>query len=431
MPAQHENHAQGRGSPAALRSPAGSLTTTGAHACADRKRQRRSLQNALVSALDRALPDRARSKAFKGAGPRSAGIRGRSIFNVLTDCIGWIKQMHLQAACALAATHGTHGRLVEMGRHVYVTPGAVLPYVGGQAPRVATDPGLNMGAAMSTLECLQRRGDHAPTPLPERNSDAPAVAQQQVVPGSRAAIVHSTFESEGGGKSSGVDTLGQSPAQEAPEGGTEVWSRSLSPCGTSWQWRRIWQDPRATSMPQPRFMPPDVLDDSCGAPSAELGGQIDQKPKISAAGAGDANARVDPQILAHFQALHGAHLLYALRDSLGAQCAAALQQPSIQGVSSMPGSSLPLDGHLQGIVTSNAAATWSPVVSTIMHPHASAFRPGSRLSAHNALLHQNLLGISSSASMSMSMVRDSAELGALLTVPPHPHAVLQATQTQT
>jgi len=77
-------------------------TSPGIAATAVRKKQRRGVQNLLIASLDQALPDIARSKAFKGAGPRSAGIRGRSIFNVLTDVIGHIKETHLQAASILA-----------------------------------------------------------------------------------------------------------------------------------------------------------------------------------------------------------------------------------------------------------------------------------------------------------------------------------------
>jgi len=80
----------------------GRSTPPGIAASADRKKQRRGIQNLLIASLDQALPDIARSKAFKGAGPRSAGIRGRSIFNVLTDVIGHIKETHLQAASTLA-----------------------------------------------------------------------------------------------------------------------------------------------------------------------------------------------------------------------------------------------------------------------------------------------------------------------------------------
>ena len=428
--------AQGKGSPAALRPPARSIATTGAHACADRKRQRRSLQNALVSALDRALPDRARSKAFKGAGPRSAGIRGRSIFNVLTDCIGWIKQLHLQAACTLAAKHGKQARFVEMGHHAFVSPAAVLPFGGGQAPRVATEAqgtitktGLNIGGAPTNpLECLQRRGDQAPAPLPERHPDAPTVVQQQVS-GSWVAHLHSTCDSEEGWRRSvsAVDKLGQSTGQGAPRGGTEVWSRSLSPRGTSWRWQRIWKDPRAAAMAPPRLIYPDVLEDACGAaPSAEPGGQIDQTP-ASAVGTGDANARFEPEVLAHFQALHDAQLLYTLRDSFGAQHPAALHQLSIPGIPSMPaGPNVPLDGHLPSILTNNApcaAAPWAPVVIT--QPQMSAFSPGSKLSGKKAFLHQNCLGRSSSASLPMAL--DTTGLSAILTVAPHSQA-LRTTQ---
>ena len=59
----------------------------------DRKRRRREEQNVLVSKLDRILPDKARKGGFKGAGPRSAGVWGRSFFNVLSDTIHHLKEL--------------------------------------------------------------------------------------------------------------------------------------------------------------------------------------------------------------------------------------------------------------------------------------------------------------------------------------------------
>ena len=65
------------------------------------KKKQRMERNAYIAALDVLLPDKARSKVFKGAGSRSPGTQGRSIFNVLTDSIAHIKTMHFEAASAL------------------------------------------------------------------------------------------------------------------------------------------------------------------------------------------------------------------------------------------------------------------------------------------------------------------------------------------
>lgn len=58
---------------------------------AQRKRKRREEQNKLVAHLDSLLPAEARNKYFKGAGPRSAGIWGRSFFNVMVDTISHLR----------------------------------------------------------------------------------------------------------------------------------------------------------------------------------------------------------------------------------------------------------------------------------------------------------------------------------------------------
>ena len=52
----------------------------------------------LVAKLDRMLPDDARRGGFKGAGPRSAGIWGRSLFNVLSDTIEHLKGLGPRSA---------------------------------------------------------------------------------------------------------------------------------------------------------------------------------------------------------------------------------------------------------------------------------------------------------------------------------------------
>ena len=52
----------------------------------------------LVAKLDRMLPDDARRGGFKGAGPRSAGVWGRSFFNVLSDTIEHLKGLGPRSA---------------------------------------------------------------------------------------------------------------------------------------------------------------------------------------------------------------------------------------------------------------------------------------------------------------------------------------------
>lgn len=70
----------------------------------DRKRKRREEQNTLVAKLDRILPEDARRGGFKGAGPRSAGVWGRSFLNVLTDTIEHVKNVQAGAACTKPKT---------------------------------------------------------------------------------------------------------------------------------------------------------------------------------------------------------------------------------------------------------------------------------------------------------------------------------------
>jgi hypothetical protein len=63
----------------------------------DRKRKRREELNSLVSTLDHLLPAEARRGGFKGAGPRSAGVLGRSFINVLTDTVEHLKILEAHA----------------------------------------------------------------------------------------------------------------------------------------------------------------------------------------------------------------------------------------------------------------------------------------------------------------------------------------------
>jgi len=71
-------------------SPAPDNTVSALHVrlrTAQRKRSRRDEQNALLASLDSLLPKDARRAGFKSAGNRSAGVLGRSLFNILTDTI--------------------------------------------------------------------------------------------------------------------------------------------------------------------------------------------------------------------------------------------------------------------------------------------------------------------------------------------------------
>ena len=61
----------------------------------DRKRRRREVQKTLVAKLDLLLPEGARRGGFKGAGPRSAGVWGRSFFNVISDTIAHLRDKGL------------------------------------------------------------------------------------------------------------------------------------------------------------------------------------------------------------------------------------------------------------------------------------------------------------------------------------------------
>ena len=60
-----------------------------------RKRQRREAHRSLVAKLDLALPEWARRGGFKGAGPRSTGVWGRSFFNVICDTIAHLRDKGL------------------------------------------------------------------------------------------------------------------------------------------------------------------------------------------------------------------------------------------------------------------------------------------------------------------------------------------------
>lgn len=64
------------------------------------KRMQRREQNLLLSKLDSLLPEEARHGGFKGCGHRSAGISGRSVLNVLTDVVKYVKSARARSASA-------------------------------------------------------------------------------------------------------------------------------------------------------------------------------------------------------------------------------------------------------------------------------------------------------------------------------------------
>jgi len=90
----------------------------------DRKRKRREEQNTLVSKLDRILPEEARRGGFKGAGPRSAGVWGRSFLNVLTDTIEHVRNI---GAGSSSTNPKTLGAMQLTYRDCIVPPVPLLP----------------------------------------------------------------------------------------------------------------------------------------------------------------------------------------------------------------------------------------------------------------------------------------------------------------
>ena len=58
-----------------------------------RKRRRRNEQKELVATLDGLLPESSRRCGFKGAGFRSPGVAGRSLFNVLSDTLEHVRSL--------------------------------------------------------------------------------------------------------------------------------------------------------------------------------------------------------------------------------------------------------------------------------------------------------------------------------------------------
>jgi hypothetical protein len=79
------------------------------YSASQKRQQQRARQNLLVSTLDSLLPKWARCKPGKSAGIRSAGLQGRSVLNVLADCVELIKTAHMHAAAlAVEARRAEH-----------------------------------------------------------------------------------------------------------------------------------------------------------------------------------------------------------------------------------------------------------------------------------------------------------------------------------
>ena len=75
-----------------------------ANSASHRKRQRREAHRSLVAKLDLALPEWARRGGFKGAGPRSTGVWGRSFFNVICGTIAHLRDKGLDHSDKIASS---------------------------------------------------------------------------------------------------------------------------------------------------------------------------------------------------------------------------------------------------------------------------------------------------------------------------------------
>jgi len=84
------------------------------------KRMQRREQNLLLSKLDSLLPEEARHGGFKGCGHRSAGVSGRSVLNVLTDVVKYVK--------------GAKARSATSDRPPTTQASKSLPYHDGSVP---------------------------------------------------------------------------------------------------------------------------------------------------------------------------------------------------------------------------------------------------------------------------------------------------------
>ena len=81
-----------------------------------KRKQRRSGQKDLVATLDALLPNGARCKPERSGGGLASGLPGRSVLNVLADCVKLIKTAHMHAA-AVAARHAKDGHRDADAQH--------------------------------------------------------------------------------------------------------------------------------------------------------------------------------------------------------------------------------------------------------------------------------------------------------------------------
>ena len=88
-------------------------TPRGGKFSAKGRRERRQCLAGLVANLDLALPEGARRGGFKGAGPRSTGVWGRSFFNVISDTIAHLRDKGLDGAEKMAPTPLASGELKQ------------------------------------------------------------------------------------------------------------------------------------------------------------------------------------------------------------------------------------------------------------------------------------------------------------------------------
>ena len=121
----------------------------------------REEQNKLVAHLDSLLPADARNKYFKGAGPRSAGIWGRSFFNVMVDTISHLRSSGVKASRQPVLEAGSSqydvplpALLVPLPAHLVPAP---LSHLGGLCFE---------DLLMSSHSILAIQGTHSQTSVP-------------------------------------------------------------------------------------------------------------------------------------------------------------------------------------------------------------------------------------------------------------------------
>ena len=306
-----------------------SLMTPREASHADAKRRYRKLQRLLVSTLDRSLPDRARSMyGFKGAGPRSTGLCGRSSLNVLSDCVKFLKQTHLEAAGELAA---------RRERGALEAPRCHPAQKDTQAPRQVAN---------------EEKGQETGTEQAQVQSGFLPVTRTQAVPKSQIQEALAT--------KSHVQA-----ANDLKPGGVELWKRSMSPLGTC-TWQRIETD-SAVAWDSPRMLHPDLPDCMLHPDLPDSGSDTTTRVPSSLGGnQGDCNQasknlrcikllRALGQPLARGTASSREDAFMTERATLGMQCLAEIRQPSLQGL--FPKLPLPvrpnepLDVYAQGVVS--------------------------------------------------------------------------------